>query len=105
MFSQEKFEKFRPYESASEAVRDHHNHTEIMVRNWSVTQAIHHIVVSQSPFLWNKPFIFEALPHSYLLGAADLSTLFAGHEAMIYVEMCAASKQLFNQFLSQSNLM
>ena len=62
--------KFRPCESASEAVGDHYT---IL----SVTQTVHRIVVSRSPFALESAFVFEALPQNcvFNLGAADLSAL------------------------------
>ena len=45
---------------------------------------IHCMVVSQSPFPSESAFVFDTLPQNCLLGAADLSTMFAGHEAVIH---------------------
>ena len=41
-------ENFEIYESASEAVGDHHNNAKFMAH--SVTKAIHLLIVSRSPF-------------------------------------------------------
>ena len=49
--------------------REHHN------GHWSVTQAIHHMVISQSPFSSESALVFETMLHNCLLGAADLSAL------------------------------
>ena len=65
MLSQENV-KFIPYESPSEAVREHHNHETFV----SITQAIDRIVVSQSPFPSESAFVFEAQLQNCLLGAA-----------------------------------
>ena len=54
--------KFRPYESASETVRDH---TKIY-GSWTVTQVIHRMVVSRSPSLSELAFVYEALPQNCL---------------------------------------
>ena len=35
--------------------------------NWTVTQAIHHMVVSRSPFPSESAFVYEALPQNCLL--------------------------------------
>ena len=43
--------------------------------NWSVTQVIHCMIISQSPFPSESAFVFEALTQNCLLGAADLSAL------------------------------
>ena len=51
--------KVRLCERASEAVRNHHNHAK-NCGNWSVTQAIHRMVVSQSPLPSESAFEFEA---------------------------------------------
>ena len=45
------------------------------------------MVVSQRPFPSELAFVYEAVPQTCLLGAADLSALFAGHEAVIHVKM------------------
>ena len=72
MLPQESF-KFRPHESAFEAIRDHHNQVKTKKKgNWTVTQAIHCMVVSWSPFPLESAFVYEALPQNCLLGAADL---------------------------------
>ena len=50
----------------------------IVYGNWSVTKAIHQLIVSRSPFPSESAFVFEALPQNcslYLLGVADLSAL------------------------------
>ena len=41
----------------------------------SSDQAIHHMVISRSPFPLESAIVFEALPQNCLLGAADLSAL------------------------------
>ena len=63
--------KFRPYENASEAIRDHHNH----MAHWSLTLVIHRMVISWSPFSSQTAFVFETPLQNYLLEAAVLSTL------------------------------
>ena len=84
--SPRKMFKFRPYESASEAIGDHH---------WTVTQAIHRMVISRSPFPSESAFVYEALPQNCLLGAAYLSAcMFAGHEVVIHIEMCTVLEWL-----------
>ena len=38
--------------------------------NWTVTQVIHRMVISWSPFPSESAFVYEALPQNCLLGAA-----------------------------------
>ena len=68
-------ENFLSYESACEAVGDHHNHAKFMANGLTVTQEIHRMVVSRSPFPLESASVHEALPQNCLLGAADLSAL------------------------------
>ena len=42
--------EFKPYESASEAIGDYHNHARKIYGNWTVTLAIRCMVASRSPF-------------------------------------------------------
>ena len=83
--------KCTPYESTSEAVGDHHKYIAKMYGNWSVTQAIHHVVVSRSSFPSEYAFVFEAPPKS--LGSYRFECfLFAEHQTVIHIEMCTASE-------------
>ena len=61
--SPRKIFKFRPYESASEAVGDHHNHTKC--DNWTVTLVIHCMVrFLGTPFPSESAFECESLPQN-----------------------------------------
>ena len=60
-------EEFRPYESASEAIRNHHNHATL----WQLECNSAESSFLRSPFLWNHQHCHK----NYLLGAADLSTI------------------------------
>ena len=60
-----------------QSCREHHN------GHWSVTQAIHHMVISRSPFSSESALVFEAMLHNCLLGAADIERfMFVGYEAV-----------------------
>ena len=60
-------EEFRPYESASEAIRNRHNHAIL----WQLECNSAESSFLRSPFLWNHQHCHK----NYLLGAADLSTI------------------------------
>ena len=58
-------EEFRPYESASEAIRNHHNYATL----WQLECNSAESSFLRPPFLWNHRHCHK----NYLLGAADLS--------------------------------
>ena len=60
-------EEFRPYESASEAIRNRHNHATL----WQLECNSAESSFLRPPFLWNHQHCHK----NYLLGAADLSTI------------------------------
>ena len=68
--SPRKILKFRPCESASEAVGDHYNIC-------GKLSATHRIIFFRSPFPLELAFVFEALPQNcpFNLGDANLSAL------------------------------
>ena len=56
-------------------------------------KASHCMIISRSPFPSESAFVFKTMPQNCLLGAADLSAfMFAGHEAVIDIEMCTVLK-------------
>ena len=90
MFPQENF-KFRLCKSASEAVGDHYN----ICGNWSVNSGDS----SYCRFLESLPFGISlcvqgtATELSLQLGSCRFEcSMYAGHEAVIHIEMCTASK-------------
>ena len=92
--------KFRPYESASEAVGEY-----LWLLECKLRRIIVRIVVSRSSFPSKSAFVFEALPQNCLLNleTADLSALlYAGHEAAIHIEIVATcAKRVANLRVSR----
>ena len=60
--------KFRSYDSTSDGIGE-------TFGNWNITQTIHYMVVSRSPFPLESTFVFETLPQNCPLGTADLSAI------------------------------
>ena len=61
-----------------------------MYGNWSVTQVIHHVVVSRNSFPSEYAFVFEAPPQS--LGSYRFECFL--FKTVIHIEMCAASARV-----------
>ena len=83
-----------PHESASEAVGDHHDHAKFMATRRQLDSNLgdSSMVVSWSPFPLKSAFVCEVLPPLSLGSCRFECFMFAGHEAVIHIEICAVSE-------------
>ena len=72
--SPRKILKFRPYESASEAVGDHNKHAKFKAAGQYLRRFIVWSFLG-APSFSESAFVYEALPQNCLLAASNLSAL------------------------------